>query len=174
MLSKENGCDGRAFAYATEALNRSLLLHDSSNALLRRFPVVSEPVLVRVLVRCSAHARKHDSLAGACQRILRDQSPGPRLAWLVAETLAKEEPARTAGKVGSSVWRAERQPLDLRVGPALMKQGLDLELTIRVHAVEKHEPQRAGLAVSFGCCARLTKLQRGEWLARDWLYSGCA
>ena len=111
MLSKENGCDGRAFAYASEALNRSLFLHHSSNALLRRFPVVSEPVLVQVLVRCSAHARKHVGLTGACQRILRDQSPGPRFAWLVAETLAKEEPARTARKVGSSVWRAERQPL---------------------------------------------------------------
>ena len=72
MLDEENERDGRTFAYTAKAMDWSLLLQDSSNNLLRCGPVISEAVPVSVLIRRSANARKHVSLAGACQGILRD------------------------------------------------------------------------------------------------------
>lgn len=65
VLSEQNRSYRCSFANATDAINRSLLLHESGDAVDRRYPVRSQAILVSALVCRLANAAKHLGLSGA-------------------------------------------------------------------------------------------------------------
>ena len=116
----------------------SLFPQDSSNVVDRCRPVFSEPIAIVVSIRRPANTAKHFRLARTCQRILRNQAPRAGPARLVPKTLAQEEPAGPARKVGSLIGRAQSHPLDpSRSNPPLVIHRTHLKFSVRVHAVDE-------------------------------------
>ena len=89
-LSDEDRGSGPTLTDARKTVNWSLFPQDSCYLLGGCGPILPEPVAVDVQIGCSADQRKHLSLACACQGILRNQAPRPRLLRFVPKTFAQE------------------------------------------------------------------------------------